>query len=205
MEMQDTLHLSRCFPSSARFDEVVLSIQVVDHTVVHVLISVFVSIAEVTDEDSVLRLIIADEHTDAQWLPELRDRASAVADFQFERQEDLAVRCTAAAQDAANADIIQVPDGFRNGKILVFVRRALQRAGDAKEEEKREDLAGRLDRVRRITDEEVSRERAWEARRHREHEEQRRRAFERERTLSERENTGTRASKAAGSASAGSL
>ena len=203
--MQDPLHLSRCFPPSTRFDEVVLSIQFVHDNVVHVLIPVFVSIAEVTDEKSVFRLVLGNEHTDFQWLPELMGRASVEADFQFEKQEDLAVSYTAATQDAANAESIQVPNGFRNGKTLVFVRRALQRAGDAKEEEKRKDLAGRLDRVRRIRDEEASRERAWEAQRHREHEKQRQRAFERERTP-QRERVYRDASfKRTGSASAGSL
>jgi hypothetical protein len=100
----------------------------------------------------------------------LINRVSVAAGFHFERQEDLTVGGTATTGEAG---VIEAPDGFGNGKIFVFV---LHRS----REDNEESLTERLDRVRRIREEEISREREWEAQRHREHEEWRRRELQRE-------------------------
>ena len=123
------------------------------------LIRMFVNIAEVMAEDGVLHLVLDGGNRDSPWLSDMLNRAPAETGFLLETNEDLITRGSGAG-DVDEAEVIEALDGFRNGKIFVFVRRSVQRARE-------EALMQRLDRVRRIRDED-ERERQREERQRRE-------------------------------------
>jgi hypothetical protein len=168
-EMGHPLMISSCFPSGIRFQDVVLSIESVDPHIVDMLVPVFVSLADVVDEDGVLRLVLGTKHVELQWLQDLINKVSVAAGFHFERQDHVTMFAMGEA-----------PDGFRDAKSFIFVHRTAQQ-----EREEKEDLTERLDRGSQFREEIISTEREWEIKRHREREEWRSRELQRERETSQ--------------------
>ena len=173
------LKLSTSLPPSLRFDSVMLSIELENAnsaTLVDMLTPVFVSIAEVMNENGALRLVLGSGYSELRCLQELINIALAVAGLRFERKENLVF--SDKARQIGAVDVMAAPDGFRDGAVFHFVRRPMQAGKD-----KEQDRVGRSGRVESSREKVIRQERAWEAMRHREREEQRRSALQREHAI----------------------
>ena len=173
LRMAETLNptkLWRSLPSGVRFDRVVCSIQLENAhsaTFVDMMIPALVSIAEVMNENGVLRLVLGTGYSELRCLQELIDRAAVATGLRFERKEDLVLSDAPTIREADAVNVIAAPDGFRDSAVFVFVHQPMP---------ERDRELPHVDGVRSGRED----ERAWEAMRHREREEQRRKALQRE-------------------------
>ena len=176
------LKLSTSLPPSLQFDCVMLSIELENAdsaTLVDMLAPVFVSIAEVMNENGALWLVLGSGHSELRCLQELIHIASVVAGLRFVRQEDLVFGDKETARQIGAVDVMAAPDGFRDAAVFHFLRRPMRRASKDREQD-RVDRSGGVESSREKV---ISQEREWEAMRYREREKQRRSALQREHVI----------------------